>query len=342
VWTIRDPEPSSGRGGAEPPAGGHEPGPSHDLTDREDLVPVSDPRAVLRIGEVSRRTGVAVPTLRAWERRYGLLTPDRTEGGHRLYSERDIERVRAMLRLLEDGWSAAAAAREVLREPASVTHLRPIAGEGVASRELVARLQAAIEAFDGASADGVVDDVFARLQVPRALDEVLLPVLRRVGDGWQDDPTVIAREHFATNTLRPRLQRLLRTSAARSGAPRRLLAATPEQEEHDLGLLAACVVAADAGWQVHYLGARTPSSAIARSVAELRPDVVLIGAMFREHAERYLADAPDLAGAALTLGGAGFTPADAARLPDAVVHEGPLVEVVASLERALEARDRAG
>jgi MerR family transcriptional regulator, light-induced transcriptional regulator len=302
---------------------------------------VSDARAVLRIGEVSRRTGVAVPTLRAWERRYGLLTPDRTEGGHRLYSDRDIERVRAMLRLLEDGWSAAAAAREVVREPASVTHLRPIPGEGAASLDLVRRLEAAIDAFDGESADGVIDDVLARLQVPRALDDVLLPVLRRVGDGWQDDPRVIAREHFATNTLRPRLQRLLRTSATRSGS-RRLLAATPEHEEHDLGLLAACVVAADAGWQVHYLGARTPASALARSADELRPDVVLVAAMFREHAERYLADAPDLAGAALTLGGSGFTPADAARLPGAVVHEGPLVDVVASLERALAARDRTG
>jgi MerR family transcriptional regulator, light-induced transcriptional regulator len=78
---------------------------------------MTDDRAVLRIGEVSRRTGVAVPTLRAWERRYGLLEPARTEGGHRLYSQADVERVRAMSRLLDDGWSAAAAAREVLRTP---------------------------------------------------------------------------------------------------------------------------------------------------------------------------------------------------------------------------------
>jgi MerR family transcriptional regulator, light-induced transcriptional regulator len=301
---------------------------------------VTDPRAVLRIGEVSRRTGVAVPTLRAWERRYGLLTPDRTEGGHRLYSERDIERVRAMLRLLDDGWSAAAAAREVLREPAPVTRLRPISGEGVATQDLIDRLAAAIESFDGATADGVVDDVLARFQIPRALDSVLLPVLRRVGEGWQEDPRVIAREHFATNTLRPRLQRLLRTAPSRSGT-RRVLAAAPEGEEHDLGLLAASVVAADAGWQVHYLGARTPSNAIERSVSELRPDVVLIGAVFREHAEAYLLDAPDLAGAGLILGGSGFTPADAARLPNAVVHEGSVVDVVTSLDRALAARNRA-
>jgi MerR family transcriptional regulator, light-induced transcriptional regulator len=301
---------------------------------------VSDVAGVLRIGEVARRTGVAVPTLRAWERRYGLLSPDRTEGGHRLYSERDIERVRGMVRLLDDGWSAAAAAREVLREPAQVTPLRPVAGDGGAAQELIARIEDAIERFDGAAADGAVDDVFVRLQVPRALEEVLLPVLRDVGEGWQEDPRVIAKEHFATNTLRPRLQRLLRTSAAASNAPT-LLAASPEHEEHDLGLLAAGVVAADAGWRVHYLGARTPSRAIERAVADLRPDVVLIGAVFREHAERFLLDAPDLGDAGLALGGAGFVAADGARLPGAVVHAGPVSEVVPTLQRALAARNRA-
>jgi MerR family transcriptional regulator, light-induced transcriptional regulator len=303
---------------------------------------MSEPQGVLRIGEVARRTGVAVPTLRAWERRYGLLSPDRTEGGHRLYGELDIQRVRAMVRLLDDGWSAAAAAREVLREPARVTPLRPISGEGDAASDLATRLEAAIDAFDGPAADGVVDDVFARLQIPRAIDEVLLPVLRTIGDGWQDDPRVIAREHFATNTLRPRLQRLLRSSATATSA-RTLVAAAPEHEEHDLGLLAAAAVAADSGgWRVHYLGARTPSSALERACAELQPDVVLVGAVFREHAEGFLADAPDLAGAGLALGGPGFVEADAARLPGAVVHRGALDDVPATLQHALTAGRRTG
>lgn len=294
-------------------------------------------RAVLRIGEVSRRTGVAVPTLRAWERRYGLLSPERTDGGHRLYSERDIARVRGMQRLLDEGWSASAAAREVLREPASVTRLRPVAGGGQASVDLVTRLEAAIEAFDGATADQVIDDVFARFDVPRALDEVVLPVLRRVGDGWQDDPRVIAREHFATNTLRPRLQRLIRTPS-RAGGSRSCLAVAPEGEDHDLGLLAATVVAADAGWRVHYLGARMPTSALERSALDLDPDVVLVGSMFRAHAEAFLAEEPRLGRAGVVLGGPGFLPSDAIRIPGAVVHQGPIRELASTLERALTSR----
>jgi DNA-binding transcriptional MerR regulator/methylmalonyl-CoA mutase cobalamin-binding subunit len=297
---------------------------------------MADERSVLRIGEVSRRTGVAVPTLRAWERRYGLLDPARTDGGHRLYSEADIERVRGMARLLDDGWSAAAAAREVLREPATVTRIHAVAGTGDPGAGLVDRLEQAIAAFDPATADDVLDDAFARFEVPRALDEVVLPVLRRVGEGWQDDPRVIAREHFATNTLRPRLQRLVR-STARADA-RSCLCAAPEGEDHDLGLLAGAVVAADAGWRVHYLGARTPTAAIERSVADLRPTVVLIGAMHRAHADAFLQDRPRFDGSAVVLGGTGFNPSDAARLADAIVHQGPIRELAATLERAMSGR----
>jgi MerR family transcriptional regulator, light-induced transcriptional regulator len=294
-----------------------------------------DDRAVLRIGEVSRRTGVAVPTLRAWERRYGLLEPARTDGGHRLYSETDVERVRAMSRLLDDGWSAAAAAREVLRTPATVTPLRPVETSGpvTAAERLIGRLRAAIDAFDSQAADGAVDDVFARLEVPRALDEVLLPVLRSVGDGWQEDPRVIAREHFASNTLRPRLQRLLGT--APRGATRSCLAAAPDGEDHDLGLLAAAAVAADAGWRVHYLGARMPTPALERSVAELRPDVVLIGSLNRERATAFLDTPPAIRDTPIVLGGIGFVAEDAGRLPGAVVHQGAISELPATLTRAL-------
>lgn len=70
-------------------------------------------RATMPIGEVARRTGVTVPTLRAWERRYGLLVPVRTGGGHRRYSDEDVRRVLAVLELTGQGWAVAAAARQV-------------------------------------------------------------------------------------------------------------------------------------------------------------------------------------------------------------------------------------
>jgi MerR family transcriptional regulator, light-induced transcriptional regulator len=148
---------------------------------------------------------------------------------------------------------------------------------------------------------------------------VVLPVVRQVGEGWEDDPRAIAREHFATNVLRPRLQRLLRV-ANRSSA-REVVAAAPEGEEHDLGLLAAAAAAADAGWRVRYLGARTPTAALERTADEVGAAWSSSARSSASRAEAFLADRPTFAGAAVVLGGSGFIASDVARLPRAVFHE---------------------
>lgn len=286
---------------------------------------------VLRIGEVSRRTGVTVETLRAWERRYGVLEPARTEGGHRLYGDEDVDRIKAMQRLLEDGWSVVGAAQEVLRSPG-----RPAARPSgiVPVDELRARLNDAFTAFDAPGTDAVLDDVFARLDVTAALDEVILPVVRHLGDGWEDDARIIAREHFASNALRPRLMRLLNRSHGRRS--RVLLAAAPETEEHDLGLLAACVAAADAGWTVHFLGYRTPTTAMAKAAETARPDVLLLGAVRRRAGQQVLGELNGFA-PAIVMGGAGFVPEDVAGHPTWRLHTGSMRDLPETLDAALGA-----
>ncbi len=307
------------------------------MTTEEGPVTVTD--AVLRIGEVALRTNVTVATLRAWERRYGLLEPERTSGGHRLYSERDVERVRAMAQLLADGWSASAAARHVLSNTSTTRiSITPDDVAQPATTTLIAQLQQAFMTFDARAVDNTLDDVFARFDVVRALDDVILPAVRVVGDGWESDPQVIAREHFATQVVRPRLQRLLRATS--HGGGRVCLAAAPEHEEHDIGLLAGAVTAAEAGWNVHYLGARTPVSALERSVATLQPHVVLIGAVFREHAEAFLDEYSPADTTALVLGGDGFDPADALRFERTSVHDGPMRDLPATLQQAVETLQR--
>lgn len=290
-------------------------------------------RAALRIGEVARRTGIGVATLRAWERRYGLLRPIRTAGGHRRYSDEDVDRVRSVQALVDDGWAVTAAAAEVKRAAGA----RPAGGDrrsGGPPEEVVARLQTAMDGFDEAALEQALDDAFSRMSVPAALDDVVLPALRWVGAGWEDDDRVIAREHLTTNILRPRLQRLLRDPTTATG--RSLVAATPEHEEHDLGVLAASVVAAAVGYRVHFLGARTPTRALQRAVRELAPVAVLVGGVSRGHAGELLDGGPVLDGVPLVLGGPAFASDDAERLPRTVVHQGPLRGLPATIRRARE------
>jgi len=310
----------------------------------------------LRIGAVARRTGVAVATLRAWESRYRVLRPSRTEGGHRLYSEEDVDRVLAVLRLTSQGWSVSAAAGSVTaeRSPSRLGIVRNLTGpedaadgadpasdeaRGVAGRvdaatmDLREDLARAIRDFDASAAEGVLDTGIARLGVAFALEDVVMPVLRDLGVGWEDDPSLIASEHFASNTLRPRLHRLL--TAARSASAPTCIAAAPEPEDHELGVLAAAAIAADLGFRVTYLGSRTPTVALDRSIATLHPDVVLVGAMTAQAGEHLCANPPELGDARLIVGGAGFDGLEDA-LPPGTMQAGALTELRRILQQALE------
>ena len=297
----------------------------------------------LRIGAVARRTGVAVATLRAWESRYGVLRPERTEGGHRLYCEADVDRVLAVLRLTAQGWSVGAAAASVTaeRSPARLGLVGDPAGPSDAPSDVVepstlrARqdLARAVRTYDAATAEAVLDETISRLGVAHGLEDVVMPVLRDLGEGWQEDPSLIAAEHFATNSLRPRLLRMV--TAARSAAAPRCVAAAPEGEDHELGVLAAAAVAADLGFRVTYLGARTPSIALERSVATIRPDVVLVGAVTAHAGRTFAASAPDLGDARLVVGGPGFAGLDD-ELPSGTGRAGRLSDLRRVLQQALE------
>jgi MerR family transcriptional regulator, light-induced transcriptional regulator len=315
----------------------------------------------LRIGAVARRTGVAVATLRAWESRYGVLCPGRTDGGHRLYAEQDVDRVLAVLRLTSQGWSVAAAARAVTGADAPGRlglvpdpGARGVPGDSTADtaaddtvlhdapamRRHREDLERAVRAFASDDAEATLDDAFARFGVAHTLQHVVMPVLRAIGEGWQDDPMLVAAEHFATNALRPRLQRLL--MGARGALSPTCLAAAPDGEAHELGVLAAAAVAADRGFRVTYLGSSTPTSALDRSIATIRPDVVLVGTVSQEAADRLVAQPPDLAGARLIVGGPGFSGIDVASLPAGTLRAESLTTLGAVLQRALERSDAAG
>ena len=262
----------------------------------------------LRIGELSRRTGVSPEVLRAWEQRYGLLRPERSAGGFRLYSTQDEERVRATSALIADGLSAAEAARRAL-DGAPVPVVEP---DRSLVANLTAELRSALDAWDAERAHGILDRLFAALTVEASFRDVLLPYLHDLGDRWAAGEVSVAQEHFASNLIRGRVLGLGRDWGSAAG-PHLLLACLPG-EEHDLGTAMFGVLVARRGWRVTFLGADTPLDTVATCAELLRPALVVLSTTDPKRA-RANRDALRALAASVPLGlGGEVRPEDAAAL----------------------------
>ena len=153
----------------------------------------------LRIGELSRRTDTSVDLLRAWEKRYGLLDPDRSDGGYRLYSDNDVERVRAMRSHLRRGSrlpkrrAAPSRPRSRRRSVASSSRGR---GTNWPTRSSTSRREERTPCSTSCS---------HRSASTRCCRDVVLPYLHDLGDAWSRGEITVAQEHFASNVLRGRL-----------------------------------------------------------------------------------------------------------------------------------------
>jgi MerR family transcriptional regulator, light-induced transcriptional regulator len=228
---------------------------------------------VLRIGELSRRSGVSSELLRAWERRYGLLRPARSGGGLRLYSERDFERVRAMQRHLASGLAAAQAAELAIRE-SEARPAAPVAGP--LERDAVA-MGEALERFDEPVAQSILDKLQATYTVDALLQAVVLPYLRTIGERWQREEVSVAQEHFASAVIRGRLLALARDWGQGVG-PTALLACLPG-EQHDIGLIAFGLALRVRGWRIVFLGGDTPIDMIEQVSGALAPRLIVLSSV---------------------------------------------------------------
>lgn len=222
----------------------------------------------LRIGEFARRMSVSPELLRAWEARYALLEPIRSDGGFRLYTAQDAERVARMKRGLDEGLSAAEAARRALAQA------RP--GEALLD-DAQGRLLSAVRAYDEAAVQAVLDEALAGFAVETVLRELILPTLREVGARWERGELEVGQEHFASNLVRERLLGLGRFWG-RGGGPLAILACPPG-ERHDIGLIAFGLLLRSHGWRILFLGADTPLSTLGQAVATTAPRLVVVASM---------------------------------------------------------------
>jgi len=287
------------------------------------------PIGYLRIGELSRRTGVSPELLRAWERRYGLFEPARSPGRFRLYSNADLARVQVMQAHLADGLSAAEAARFALAAPAAVPAPETL---GPALDEPLRELREALDSFDEPGAHAAIDTLLASISVEAFLRDAVLPILREIGDRWERGESSIAQEHFTSNVLRGRLLALGR-GWGRGNGPHALLAAPPG-ELHDLGLVVFGVALRDNGWRITFLGSDTPIETVAETARSTNPDLVVLATLMSSRLGSHGDAVRDLAREwRVLICGEGTSPDLAASLGTEYVAEDP-VDAAAGLTAA--------
>jgi DNA-binding transcriptional MerR regulator len=297
-------------------------------------VPEADgEKGSLRIGALSRRVGVSPPVLRAWESRYGLLQPDRSEGGFRLYSAADERAVRAMQRHMTRGLSTAQAAQAAIAERSGEAESE--AEDSPGADTSAGTLTDALLRYDEAAAQAILDRAFALQPLESVLSGLVAETLRQIGDGWARGDVTVAQEHFASNIIRARLVALARGWEAGSGSAA-VLACVPE-ELHDIGLVAFGLALWRRGWRVVYLGQTTPVADMREAVAGVDASVLVVHA----HTAELLAGAEDeLGGLAsetrIALSGGGATPAAAARI-GAEILEGSYVDAAEAVDQRWQA-----
>jgi MerR family transcriptional regulator, light-induced transcriptional regulator len=219
------------------------------------------------IGVASRRSGLSEHMLRAWERRYGVVEPDRTPGGQRLYSEADILRLRLLRLVTEHGHPirrvAQSSVTELLRlldgevdAPAAA----PVAEDPIERlREACVR---AMDELDGTAVYGALTRAIVTLTPARFVEAVAIPLLREVGERWKRGEIGPAQEHVLSAGMRRALAWLADSIPVDAGAAS-LVIATPAGQRHEFGAMLAAVVAAEQGWRAVYLGADLPAKEIA-------------------------------------------------------------------------------
>lgn len=239
---------------------------------------------------VSQMTGLSVHVIRAWEKRYNVVEPDRTDTNRRLYSEEDIEK----LRLLNDashlghniGSLAALTLSELknllAKEKSNLSETKV----GLNSSSSVNRVEEiltecieTVKDYDAKKLESILLNASAKLTQPVLIEEVVIPLVYKIGDMWHEGEIRVANEHLASSVIRSFLFNLLESYPLNNSAPV-LISATPRGQEHELGALIAGVVAAASGWKVVYLGTNLPAEEVGAVVSYLNAKVVAISLVY--------------------------------------------------------------
>ena len=225
---------------------------------------------------VSQQLGLAPGTLRAWEQRYGIVNPTRSEGGYRLYDDNDLDTLQAMADLVAAGMQPAQAADEI-RSGRSLVHAGAPAVGAPAGMPDPAALIAASRNYDSRAMENTLDAAFAAAGFEYVVDEWLMAALVPVGQAWADGHLDIAQEHFISAAVMRRLTAAF-AAAGHARAARHVITGLAPGAIHEIATLAFATMLRRAGLRVTYLGPNLPGPSWVQAVRTIHPDAVVIGA----------------------------------------------------------------
>jgi methanogenic corrinoid protein MtbC1 len=255
------------------------------------------------IGVVTHYTGLKRDLIRAWERRYGAVAPTRSDSGRRLYSDRDVERLRLLARVVAAGRNIgqvadlpddeltelAAADRAAASELRAVTPVHGISvANGEAAVQLLGRCLDAVRDLDPRQLETLLEQASVTLSRLHVIERLLVPLMHRIGELWSDGDLGPAHEHMASTVVRTFIGGIQGAYRGSPGAPR-LLSTTPAGQRHELGALVVAACASAEGWEATYLGADLPAEEIAAAARQAQARAVALSIT-------YPADDPLLAG----------------------------------------------
>ncbi len=233
---------------------------------------------------VLKETGIAADTLRAWERRYGLPRPERSAGGHRLYSQRDIETIKWLMKRQTEGLSISRAVEQWKEQIASGAD--PLAGPAPlgfvsassANLETLRRdWLAACFKFDTLAAEQILNQAFAVHSVEIICIEVMMRGLYEIGELWYKGASTVQQEHFASEIATRRLEALISASPSPTRAET-ILVACPPEEWHTFPSLLLTLFLRRRGWTVILLGTPVPTERMEEMLRAVSPKLVILSA----------------------------------------------------------------
>ncbi|WP_338540863.1 MerR family transcriptional regulator [Paenibacillus tundrae] len=287
---------------------------------------------VYSIKQVAAMLDIPTVTLRAWENRYSAVTPERTESGYRLYTDENVEDLRWLKQQVEQHQTNISEAVRMLKankaKPAEAfiptPSTTPVPTMEESYQRIADQIYDSLYQFQGERANGLIDFGFTMYGYDSMFYHVLVPILVRVGDAWEQGRASVAQEHFMTQLISQRFYQFFHLFPIYPHLPK-VLALCPEGEHHQVGLLLFSLFMRKNGAEVLYLGANTPEEGIFPIIREQKIKLVCLsitspGLMERcdQLVSRIKDEFPHMR---FVLGGKGYEHAEHATYPDWIMPE---------------------